>query len=80
MCPCLWLEAALPRSGLPLPQYLHSVRSAKYPRTRFIITSCLLQTSVGYDGDVYFTIVANGIIHAIMYTYYLLTLFNIRPA
>ena len=37
-------------------------------------------TSVGYDGDVYFTIVANGAIHAIMYTYYLLTLFNYRPS
>lgn len=35
---------------------------------------------MGYDGDVYFTIVANGLIHAVMYTYYLLTLFNIRPA
>jgi len=37
-------------------------------------------TSVGYDGDVYFTIIANGTIHAIMYTYYFLTLFNYRPS
>jgi hypothetical protein len=38
------------------------------------------QALVGYDGDVFFTIVANGTIHAIMYTYYLLTLFDIRPS
>jgi elongation of very long chain fatty acids protein 4 len=29
---------------------------------------------VGYDGDVYLTIVLNGFIHAIMYTYYFVAL------
>lgn len=29
---------------------------------------------VGYDGDVYLTIVLNGLIHTIMYTYYFVTL------
>jgi elongation of very long chain fatty acids protein 4 len=33
-----------------------------------------LNTNVGYDGDVYLTIVLNGLIHTIMYTYYFVTL------
>lgn len=34
-----------------------------------------LVTSVGYDGDVYYTIVANSFVHLVMYFYYLLTSF-----
>jgi elongation of very long chain fatty acids protein 4 len=30
--------------------------------------------NVGYDGDIYLTIVLNGLIHTIMYTYYFVTL------
>jgi elongation of very long chain fatty acids protein 4 len=30
--------------------------------------------TVGYDGDVYLTIVLNGLIHTIMYTYYFVSL------
>lgn len=33
----------------------------------------------GYDGDIWFTIVANGTIHAIMYYYYTLTTLGARP-
>ena len=33
-----------------------------------------LNLTVGYDGDVYLTIVLNGLIHAIMYTYYFVSL------
>ena len=29
---------------------------------------------MGYDGDVYLTIVLNGLIHMIMYTYYFVSL------
>lgn len=35
--------------------------------------------NVAYDGDIYFTIVANGFIHFVMYYYYLLTTFGARP-
>jgi elongation of very long chain fatty acids protein 4 len=38
-----------------------------------------LVTNAGSNGDVYYTIVANSFIHAVMYTYYGLTTFNIRP-
>jgi elongation of very long chain fatty acids protein 4 len=30
--------------------------------------------NVGYDGDIYLTIVLNGLIHTIMYTYYFVSL------
>jgi elongation of very long chain fatty acids protein 4 len=30
--------------------------------------------NVGYDGDVYLTIVLNGLIHTVMYTYYFVSL------
>lgn len=30
--------------------------------------------NVGYDGDVYLTIVLNGVIHTVMYTYYFVSL------
>lgn len=33
-----------------------------------------LNINVGYDGDVYLTIVLNGLIHTIMYTYYFVSL------
>ncbi len=33
-----------------------------------------LNVNVGYDGDVYLTVVLNGLIHTIMYTYYFVTL------
>lgn len=32
----------------------------------------------GYDGDIYFTIVANGFIHFVMYSYYLATTLNVQ--
>jgi elongation of very long chain fatty acids protein 4 len=34
----------------------------------------------GYDGDIYFTIVANGVVHALMYFYYFLTAFGSSPS
>jgi elongation of very long chain fatty acids protein 4 len=37
-------------------------------------------TVAAYDGDVYYTIIANSFIHSVMYFYYLLTSLNIRPA
>lgn len=33
-----------------------------------------LNMNVGYDGDVYLTIVLNGLIHTVMYTYYFVSL------
>eukprot|EP01041_Mallomonas_annulata_P002021 gene2021-3930_t len=33
-----------------------------------------LNVNVGYDGDVYLTIVLNGLIHTVMYTYYFVSL------
>eukprot|EP00598_Pedospumella_elongata_P006186 CAMPEP_0184978416 /NCGR_PEP_ID=MMETSP1098-20130426/8897_1 /TAXON_ID=89044 /ORGANISM="Spumella elongata, Strain CCAP 955/1" /LENGTH=278 /DNA_ID=CAMNT_0027501539 /DNA_START=90 /DNA_END=926 /DNA_ORIENTATION=+ len=33
-----------------------------------------LNINVGYDGDVYLTIVLNGVIHTVMYTYYFVSL------
>lgn len=33
-----------------------------------------MNTNVGYDGDVYLTIVLNGFIHTVMYTYYFVSL------
>lgn len=33
-----------------------------------------LNVNVGYDGDVYLTIVLNGVIHTVMYTYYFVSL------
>jgi elongation of very long chain fatty acids protein 4 len=33
-----------------------------------------LNLNVGYDGDVYLTIVLNGVIHTVMYTYYFVSL------
>ena len=38
-----------------------------------------LVTVAAYDGDVYYTIIANSLVHAVMYFYYLLTCFNVRP-
>ena len=33
-----------------------------------------MNLNVGYDGDVYVTIVLNGFIHTVMYTYYFVSL------
>jgi elongation of very long chain fatty acids protein 4 len=33
-----------------------------------------LNINVGYDGDVYLTIVLNGFIHTVMYTYYFVSM------
>mmetsp|Transcript_111231 Transcript_111231/g.255115 ORF Transcript_111231/g.255115 Transcript_111231/m.255115 type:complete len:268 (-) Transcript_111231:180-983(-) len=33
-----------------------------------------LNTNAGYDGDIYLTIVLNGFIHTVMYTYYFLSM------
>ena len=33
-----------------------------------------MNLNVGYDGDVFLTVVLNGLIHTIMYTYYFLSL------
>jgi elongation of very long chain fatty acids protein 4 len=43
-----------------------------------IFTVYWILANIGYDGDVYYTIVANGVIHFIMYFYYLVTTFNIH--
>jgi len=36
-----------------------------------------LNLNAGYDGDIYYTIVLNGGIHFVMYTYYFMAIFNI---
>ena len=41
---------------------------------------CRLVTVAAYDGDVYYTIIANSAVHAAMYFYYLCTCFNVRPS
>jgi len=38
-----------------------------------------LNVFAGYDGDIWFTIVANGTIHAVMYYYYTLTTLGAKP-
>jgi elongation of very long chain fatty acids protein 4 len=38
-----------------------------------------LVTSVGYDGDVYYTIVANSFVHLVMYYYYLISSMGAKP-
>jgi hypothetical protein len=38
-----------------------------------------LNAYAAFDGDVYYTIIANSLVHAVMYFYYLLTCFGIRP-
>lgn len=40
----------------------------------FIVKFYWLNLNVGYDGDVYVTIVLNGVIHTVMYTYYFVSL------
>lgn len=39
-----------------------------------------LNTYAGYDGDIWWTIVANGTIHGIMYWYYALTTLGAQPS
>ncbi|PFH36415.1 fatty acid elongase [Besnoitia besnoiti] len=39
-----------------------------------------INASVGYDGDIYFAVFANGSIHVMMYTYYLMASLNIGVA
>eukprot|EP00039_Didymoeca_costata_P018623 m.334257 g.334257 ORF g.334257 m.334257 type:complete len:304 (-) comp17320_c0_seq1:63-974(-) len=36
-----------------------------------------LNINIGYDGDIYLTIILNGAVHLVMYFYYLLTTFNV---
>ena len=36
-----------------------------------------LNLRAGYDGDIYYTVVANSLIHLIMYGYYFLRTFNV---
>lgn len=38
-----------------------------------------LVTLMGYDGDIYYTVVANSFIHFVMYFYYLCTCFKYYP-
>ena len=38
-----------------------------------------VNANVGYDGDIYYTIIANGFIHCVMYFYYLQTTFGAKP-
>ena len=40
----------------------------------FFLQFYWLNINVGYDGDVYLTIVLNGVIHTVMYTYYFVSL------
>lgn len=37
-----------------------------------------LVTNAAYDGDVYYTIVANSFVHLVMYSYYFATTFNVK--
>jgi elongation of very long chain fatty acids protein 4 len=37
-----------------------------------------VNANAGYDGDIYYTIVANGLVHLVMYFYYLLSCFGYR--
>jgi elongation of very long chain fatty acids protein 4 len=36
-----------------------------------------MNTRIGYDGDIYYTIVLNSFVHLVMYSYYQLTTLNI---
>jgi len=47
-----------------------------YHHTSIFLTYWLI-LNAGYDGDIYFTVVLNGFIHFVMYSYYLVTTFNI---
>eukprot|EP01102_Stenamoeba_stenopodia_P007747 TRINITY_DN2182_c0_g1_i1.p1 TRINITY_DN2182_c0_g1~~TRINITY_DN2182_c0_g1_i1.p1 ORF type:complete len:333 (-),score=44.23 TRINITY_DN2182_c0_g1_i1:23-1021(-) len=38
-----------------------------------------MNINVGYDGDIYLTIILNSFVHLVMYYYYLLTSLGIRP-
>eukprot|EP00163_Fabomonas_tropica_P030520 TRINITY_DN6936_c0_g1_i1.p1 TRINITY_DN6936_c0_g1~~TRINITY_DN6936_c0_g1_i1.p1 ORF type:complete len:278 (-),score=82.47 TRINITY_DN6936_c0_g1_i1:144-977(-) len=38
-----------------------------------------LNLNAGYDGDIYFTVVANSFVHFVMYFYYLVSSFGYRP-
>ena len=38
-----------------------------------------VNVNAGYDGDIYFTIIANGSVHLVMYFYYMLTTLQYRP-
>lgn len=39
-----------------------------------------INVNAAYDGDIYFTIIANGSVHLVMYFYYFLTSLQIRPS
>jgi hypothetical protein len=53
---------------------------AKPTTSSALARSRRLVTVAAYDGDVYYTIIANSLVHAVMYLYYFLTCFNIRPS
>jgi len=36
-----------------------------------------LNCNIGYDGDIYVTIVLNGFIHSVMYTYYFVSMHTV---
>lgn len=40
----------------------------------FLLQFYWLNVNVGYDGEVYLTVVLNGLIHTVMYTYYFVSL------
>ena len=48
-----------------------------YHHTTIFLVYWLISQS-GYDGDIYFTIVANGFIHFIMYSYYFARSINVK--
>jgi elongation of very long chain fatty acids protein 4 len=44
------------------------------PRMHVSLQFYWLNVQVGYDGDIYLTIVLNGLIHTLMYTYYFVSM------
>lgn len=38
-----------------------------------------MNVNAGYDGDIYFTVIANGSVHFVMYFYYFLTTLQFKP-
>ena len=62
-----------------VPYFLHQLSlNLHFPNIILIFLYSLqfywLNLNVGYDGDVYVTIVLNGVIHTVMYTYYFVSL------
>lgn len=77
MFPCVWQILSHSHSSCMLSyiacNWLFSYRYFS-PSLLVFYQFYWLNLNVGYDGDVYVTIVLNGLIHTVMYTYYFVSL------